>query len=164
MIKNMAFSGLQDKLNQLYDDYSAMWSDGTISDEELQDLKTRISELSTEGKASIDTINEMFSELTDTTRTASSNAFGSMSQESATKLEGMFTAVQGHTYDIRDYTLELKDCALMIQKDVSGINVNTASMVSLLNGVNGQVNTLNSKVNTIDTRLKGFEMQGINIK
>ena len=164
MIKNMAFSGLQDKLNQLYDDYSAMWSDGTISDEELQDLKTRINELSMEGKASIDTINEMFSELTDTTRTASSNAFGSMSQESATKLEGMFTAVQGHTYDIRDYTLELKDCALMIQKDVSGINVNTASMVSLLNGVNGQVNTLNSKVNTIDTRLKGFEMQGINIK
>lgn len=164
MIRNMAFSGLQEKLNQLYEDYATMWGDGTISDEELQDLKTRINELSTEGKASIDTINEMFSELTETTRTASSNAFGSMSQESATKLEGMFTAVQGHTYDIRDYTLEMKDCALMIQKDVSGINVNTASMVNLLNGVNGQVNTLNSKVNTIDNRLKGFEMQGINIK
>ncbi|MBO6117379.1 MAG: hypothetical protein J6P44_02425 [Bacteroidales bacterium] len=159
MIQHLVFSKMQDELSNFYNEYTDYMENAenmTMEERQewLEDFKERLQTLITEGKEDADKINSLFSDILDYTRSASNNAFAQMTQDQATKLEGMFTAVQGHTYDIRDYTHEMRDCAVIIQREISGIHVDTSAIVRLLGGVE-------NRMAVVDSRLKGFEMRGV---
>ncbi|MBQ9253226.1 MAG: hypothetical protein IJ180_00460 [Bacteroidales bacterium] len=159
MIQHLVFSKMQDELSYFYNKYTDYMENAenmTMEERQewLEDFKERLQTLITEGKEDAAKINSLFSDIVDSTRSASNNAFAQMTQDQATKLEGMFTAVQGHTYDIRDYTHEMRDCAVIIQREISGIHVDTSAIVRLLGGVE-------NRMAVVDSRLKGFEMRGV---
>lgn len=162
MIKELAYSQIQGQLTDLYNDYlNYMDSLSGYTDEEreqnLKEIKERIRSLAVAGQEITDSINDLFTDITETSRSASNNAFAQMTQDSAERLQGMFTAVQGHTYDIRTFTMGIRDCAVIIQREITGIHVDTTAIVNALAGVN-------SRLVTIDGRVRDFEMLGIPLR
>ena len=85
-------------------------------------------------------------------RTGSSKGIQSISQDSADELNGRFTAIQGHTYNISQGMEILKANSAQTLKHLAGIEVNTARLEAVENGINSikqGISDINTKGITI---------------
>ena len=70
-----------------------------------------------------------------TTRTASSSGLASMSQDTGNELNGRFTAIQGHTFNINEGMKILQSNSQQALQHLAGIETNTARLEAIQNGI-----------------------------
>lgn len=86
---------LSEELEDFYDTWAEYMSDdGTLSEQEIAELKTLYNNLVEEGLSIRDYVAEITGYDTASTQSASSGAYETMSQDTAEELSGRFTAVQ----------------------------------------------------------------------
>ena len=73
--------------------------------------------------------------LGDSTRTASNKGLTSMSQDTANELNGRFTAIQGHTFNINEGMKILQSNSEKALQHLAGIETNTARLEAIQNGI-----------------------------
>ena len=124
---------LEEPLGDIFDKYKSKWfNNGQFAglDAVINSMQGFASDLNAVGAdfADIwdtlpDSVKNMFTVTSDATREASQKGIATASQDTVDELNGRFTAIQGHTYDIREAVVAMAQRDSSI--DLSGIKVNT---------------------------------------
>lgn len=150
---------------QLRDRIRSAQSDGTITNEEWNAINAYAEEQGRKVEEALAPIIERIRQLgQEEERRAGTKGIAQASQESVNELNGRFTAIQGHTYGIK--------------QDTSGIADSTFRLLAVSNDILGTVRSIDNTTSSIDTRLadihntmvylrrsmSGIEQNGLKLK
>lgn len=104
-----------------------------------------------------DNLKQYFAATEDTNREASQKGIATASQESVDELNGRATAIQGHTYNICEYTKQLVATTGLILQSVVNIEKETEGFGARIERMEGNLKDVRDAVD--DIALKGIKIQ-----
>ena len=87
-------------------------------------------------------------------RTAAAHGIGSFSQESMDEANGRLTAVQGHTFDIRENTNIMRDMVVSINGSVHQIEIHTQHLIRMDNDIHNLKASFDTIINSNGIRIR----------
>lgn len=137
------------KVTEWYDEFAEMSENGLTPEEQaiLQDKWNKLIAETAANTANIEATTGVSITDIGATRQATSKGFASMSQDSANELNGRFTALQGHTFNIQEGMKILQANSTQALKHLAGIETNTARLEAVENGINSVKQGI-SEINT----------------
>jgi tape measure domain-containing protein len=171
--------GFSDDISELYQKYSS----GEMSEIELMEaISKRTAGLISDYEKNTPMLQEVMESITgsisniagidlanpsDSSREASSKGFASMSQDSADELNGRFTAVQAHTFELNEnlkpivsFSKQAYEASLEIRSAMDSLKTNSSEILIRLTGI--EANTKHcSRLESIENDMKAVK-DGIN--
>lgn len=126
-------SNMSGKVKEFTEKLAEAMEDGILTpyeEEALDRLQQQIYE-----KAKIDESFNKYFDPAKATRTAASQGITAMSQDTATDLNGRFTAIQAHTASIKDSVISLAKNGEEMLKTLFGIEQNTSRLAAIENNM-----------------------------
>lgn len=125
----------------------------------------------------IDDVFRLVNENAESTRQASQKGFASISQDSANELNGRFTVIQSHTYQMNEslklmsplteYAAAMKDSLVILRQDsaaalrhLSNIDSNTARLQT----IESDMSAVKTSIHAVKTGIDDINLKGIKIK
>lgn len=152
MVYTKFFAGIFDELG---DDLEALTDNTELSDEErllawaetLQNFGNTFRDASQEAgqywQTAVNTLQGMGLDIIgETNRNAQSQGIQSISQESADRIDGMLTSVQGSIIDIKDMTGTIRERVISINENVIIIRNHTGDMSMKLDRIDYNINQM----------------------
>lgn len=99
--------GLRQEIDKFYERYEDLYGDGDLSESDIEELRRRWQELLDNAREQAEGIGEILGTVNDDSRTAVSQGISTASQDSIDELNGRFTVIQGHTFQITNNTNEI---------------------------------------------------------
>ena len=87
-------------------------------------------------------------------RTAAAHGIATASQESVDELNGRMTAVQGHTFDIRENTNIMRDMVVSINGSVHQIEIHTQHLIRMDNDIHNLKASFDTIINSNGIRIR----------
>ena len=169
IIKRMLITKwLEPKLGEIFDKYKEKWfgKDGQFKgiDAVINSAKQMEADINNAGNifneiynGLSDNLKEYFAASEDAMREASEKGIATASQESVDELNGRATAIQGHTYNICEYTKQLVATTNLILQSVLNIEGETDGFGARLERMESNLKGVKDTVE--DIALKGIKIQ-----
>ena len=158
---------LEDRIGRLFNDYKKKWFDnGKFKGEQavIDSANQLAAELNDMGNifnqiynGLADNLKQYFAATEDANREASQKGIATASQESVDELNGRATAIQGHTYNICEYTKQLVATTGLILQSVVNIEKETEGFGARIERMEGNLRSVKDSVD--DITLKGIKIQ-----
>lgn len=178
--------GFSDDISELYKKYAS----GGMSEVELmEEISKRTAGLISDYEKNIPMLQEVMENITgslkdmtgidlanspDSSREASSKGFASMSQDSADELNGRFTAIQVHTFEINEslknlvpYSKITSETTLEIRNSMESLRTNSAAILVHLAGIErntGRLESIENDMKAVKDGINDINLKGITIK
>ena len=159
--------GLEDQIGQLFNRYKKkLFPAGKGEDavktmmSSIDDFTRELDNIGAQFKPLYDAIEEKLKQRLnseDANREASQKGIATASQESVDELNGRATAIQGHTYNICEYTKELVTTSNLILQSVVNIEKETEGFGARIERMEGNLKGVKDTVE--DIALKGIKIQ-----
>jgi hypothetical protein len=173
MLNSLKYDYLEAPIQAFYEDFAAAASDG-LSQDEIAALKQKYNDIITNAAATAENMEKItgisLSEGSEATREASQKGFASMSQDSANELNGRFTVIQGHTYQMNE-SLKLMspliEYAASISSNMAILKVDSAAALRHLSGIEtntARLQAIESDMRAVKTGIDDINLKGIKIK
>lgn len=169
IIKRMLITKwLEPKMGEIFDKYKEKWfgSDGKFKgiDAVINSAKQMENDINQAGNifnqiysGLSENLKEYFAASEDAMREASEKGIATASQESVDELNGRATAIQGHTYNICEYTKQLVATTNLILQSVLNIEGETDGFGARLERMENNLRSVKDSVD--DIALKGIKIQ-----
>lgn len=173
MLNSLKYDYLEAPIQAFYEDFAAAASDG-LSQDEIAALKQKYNDIITNAAATAENMEKItgisLSEGSEATREASQKGFASMSQDSANELNGRFTVIQGHTYQMAEslkLMSPLTEYAASISSNMAILKVDSAAALRHLSGIENntaRLQAIESDMRAVKTGIDDINLKGIKIK
>lgn len=159
---------LEPQIGKIFDKYKDKWfgKDGRFkgiqavvdsADQMAADINAAGSIFNQIYNGLADNLKQYFAATEDANREASQKGIATASQESVDELNGRATAIQGHTYNICEYTKQLVTTTNLILQSVLNIESETDGFGARLERMEGNLKGVKDTVD--DIALKGIKIQ-----
>lgn len=159
---------LEPQIGKIFDKYKDKWfgKDGRFkgiqavvdsADQMAADINAAGSIFNQIYNGLADNLKQYFAATEDANRDASQKGIATASQESVDELNGRATAIQGHTYNICEYTKQLVTTTNLILQSVLNIESETDGFGARLERMEGNLKGVKDTVD--DIALKGIKIQ-----
>ena len=159
---------LEPKIGEIFDKYKTRWfgTDGQFKgiDAVINSAKQMEADINAAGdvfnqiySGLSENLKEYFAAADDAAREAAEKGIATASQESVDELNGRATAIQGHTYNICEYTKQLVATTGLILQSVLNIESETDGFGQRLERMEGDLRGVKNTVD--DIVLKGIKIQ-----
>lgn len=169
IIKRMLITQyLEPEIGKIFDKYKVKWfgKDGRFKG--IEAVTNSADQMAADINAAGNIFNQIYSGLSDNlkkyfaatdeaSREASQKGIATASQESVDELNGRATAIQGHTYNICEYTKQLVETTNLILQSVLNIESETEGFGARLERMEGNLKGVKDTVE--DIALKGIKIQ-----
>lgn len=168
IIKRMLITQyLEPQIGKIFDKYKKQWfgNDGTFKG--IQAVIDSSNQMAADINEAGNLFNQIYEGLsdnlkdyfaaTDESRSASEEGITTASQDTVDELNGRMTAVQGHTYNICEYTKQLVTTTSLILQSVLNIESETDGFGSRLERMESNLKSVKDAVD--DIALKGIKIQ-----
>lgn len=159
---------LEPQIGKIFDKYKDKWfgKDGRFkgiqsvvdsADKMASDINAAGSIFNQIYNGLADNLKQYFAATEDANREASQKGIATASQESVDELNGRATAIQGHTYNICEYTKQLVTTTNLILQSVVNIEKETEGFGARIERMEGNLKDVRDAVD--DIALKGIKIQ-----